>query len=386
MIGRAGRQPLHPAAWWLWALLLAAAASRTTNPLLLGLLVVVAGAVVASCRTDAPWAASYGAFLRLAGVVLVVRTTFHLLLGIGTGTTVLVELPELELGDWAQGISIGGPISAEGMAFAVSDALRLGAMLACVGAANALASPRRLLRSLPAALYEVSVAVVVAMTLAPQLVERAGAVRRARALRGDDVRGVRALPRVLVPVLEGALDRSIALAASMDARGYGRHGAIAPALRRRTTALVVGGLLGLCLGSFGLLGGATSPGAAWGALGVGVLLAIGGLRAASVRVQRTAYQPDRWLAAEVAVVLSGSLALAGVVVAGSIDGASLVLPVAPLALPGLPPVAVLGALAGLLPIVVAPRPLDVAPAAAPPAPPAPRPVERPAERVAEVAA
>ena len=36
-------RPLHPGAWWLWALGLATAASRTTNPLLLGLILVLLG-------------------------------------------------------------------------------------------------------------------------------------------------------------------------------------------------------------------------------------------------------------------------------------------------------------------------------------------------------
>ena len=59
----------------------------------------------------------------------------------------------------------------------------------CVGAANALANPKRLLRAFPAALYEVGIAVVVAVTVAPQLVESVQRVRRARRLRGDAARG-----------------------------------------------------------------------------------------------------------------------------------------------------------------------------------------------------
>ena len=49
--------PLHPAAWWLWAILLAAAAARTTNPLCLGLILAVAGWVVVARRPQSTWAA-----------------------------------------------------------------------------------------------------------------------------------------------------------------------------------------------------------------------------------------------------------------------------------------------------------------------------------------
>jgi energy-coupling factor transport system permease protein len=97
--------PLHAAAWWLWAIGLAGAASRTTNPLLLGLILAVAGYVVAARRTDAPWAGSFGVFLRLAVVVICIRTTFHVLLGGVSGTTVLVTLP----GAHAAGVGPGDP-------------------------------------------------------------------------------------------------------------------------------------------------------------------------------------------------------------------------------------------------------------------------------------
>ena len=63
-------------------------------------------------------------------------------------------------------------------------------MLICLGAANALANPRRLLRSMPPALHEVSTAVVVAMSVFPQLAESFVRVRRARRLRPVPSAGV----------------------------------------------------------------------------------------------------------------------------------------------------------------------------------------------------
>ena len=61
----------------------------------------------------------------------------------------------------------------------------LAVMLLCLGAANSLANPKQALRSVPAALYEASVAVVIALSVAPQLVESTQRVRRARRLRQD---------------------------------------------------------------------------------------------------------------------------------------------------------------------------------------------------------
>ncbi|OEV12898.1 ABC transporter permease, partial [Streptomyces nanshensis] len=199
---------LHPGAWWLWALGLATAASRTSNPLLLGLLMAVAGYVVAARRTEAPWARSYTAFLKLGLLVLTIRLVFAFLLGSPIpGSHVLVELPEVPLPDWARGVRIGGRVTAEGMLFALYDGLKLATLLVCVGAANALANPARLLKSLPGALYEAGVAVVVAMTFAPHLVADVRRLRAARRLRGRDDRGLRGVAQVALPVLEGALER-----------------------------------------------------------------------------------------------------------------------------------------------------------------------------------
>ncbi|EST37204.1 hypothetical protein N566_14280, partial [Streptomycetaceae bacterium MP113-05] len=269
---------LHAGAWWLWALGLAVAASRTTNPLLLLLLAAVAGYVVAARRTDSPWARSYGAFLKLGLLVLTIRLLFAFVLGSAVGGThVLVTLPEVPLPEWAQGVRVGGRVTAEGMLFALYEGLRLATLLVCLGAANALANPARLLKSLPGALYEVGVAVVVAMTFAPNLVADVLRLRAARRLRGRDDKGARALLQVGLPVLEGALERSVALAATMDARGYGRTARIPRGVRRLTGALTLGGLLGACAGSYALL---SAQGTAYGAplLAGGLLIALSGLR------------------------------------------------------------------------------------------------------------
>ncbi|MFD0202858.1 MULTISPECIES: CbiQ family ECF transporter T component [Saccharothrix] len=342
---------LHPGAWWLWALCLAAIASRTTNPVLLALVIAVAGYVAVSCREDTPWASAYGVFLKFALVVLAIRVVLHVLLGGVTGPTVLVTLPEIPLPEWTKGIRLGGPVSAEGLAFALYQGLQLATLLCCVGAANALANAKRLLRSLPAALYEVSVAVVVALTVAPQLVASARSVRRARALRGDVVRGVKAMRVLMVPVLEDAFERSLVLAAAMDSRGYGRTAGLPRRTRVLTGVLVLGGLTGLAVGAYGLLGGGT-PAAPM--LLVGSVSAIGGLWTGSRRVRRSRYRPDRWGPRELLVIGSGLVAaLATFLAPDGLGGAALTPSTVPLTVPGLPLLPAVGLLCALAPVVIA---------------------------------
>ncbi|WSZ40177.1 energy-coupling factor transporter transmembrane protein EcfT [Streptomyces sp. NBC_00190] len=347
---------LHAGAWWLWALGLATAASRTTNPLLLGLIVGVAGYVVAARRTSAPWARSYGAFLKLGLVVIGLRLLFSMLLGSPIpGSHVLFVLPEVPLPAWAQGIRFGGKVTAEQLVFAFYDGAKLAALLVCVGAANALANPARLLKSLPAALYEAGVAVVVAMTFAPNMVADVARLRTARRLRGRPTGGVRAVLQIGLPVLEGALERSVATAASMDARGYGRTAQVPPAVRHTTNVLTLGGLLGMCAGTYGLL---AAQGAAYGlpVLGIGLAMALAGLRLGGRRSVRTRYRPDRWGTRAWLVAGSGAAVAALLVYAGTRDPEALSPGVVPLVAPSLPLWPAAAILIGLLPAVVAPVP------------------------------
>ncbi len=225
---------LHPVAWWLWALGLATAASLTTNPYVLLLLIGVACLAVAARRSAQPWADSFRIYLWLGVAIVVIRVLFRILLGGGDGGRVLIELPEIPLPHWTLGLRLLGPVTQESLLSGLYDGLRLAAIVICVGSANALANPKRLLRSVPPALYEVGSALVVAVTVLPQLADSVRRVRAAQTLRGGDTGRVESLRRVLVPVLEDALERSLALAAGMDTRGYGRSSGATPRERRTT--------------------------------------------------------------------------------------------------------------------------------------------------------
>jgi len=346
----------HPGAWWVWALGLATAASRTTNPLVLALIVAVAGWVVSRRRPDAPWSRSYAVFLRLGLLVIAIRVAFTVLLGTGIGEHVLVTLPEIPLPDWMAGVSIGGPVTAEEVLLSVYLGMVLATMLACIGAANSLASPARLLASVPAALYEVGVAVVVAMTFAPQLVGDVARVRTARRLRGRSDRGVRAFLGSVMPVLEGALERAVDLAAAMDSRGYGRTGPVAPRVRRTASALLLLGVVGVCLGVYAMLDGGTPGAVALPLLALGVVAGLVGMRLAGRRAIRTRYRPDPWALPEWLVSFSGVVPAVTMVVVSVLDPDVLVGATAPPTWPSLPLVPALAVAVAALAGVVAPRP------------------------------
>jgi energy-coupling factor transport system permease protein len=350
--GRQVPRSLHPGAWWLWAIGLATAASRTTNPFLLLLVLAVAGFVVVSRRSDAPWARAYGFYLRMGMVVIAIRVVFACLFGVPQPGTVLLHLPEVGLPDWAAGVRLGGDVTGPMLVAAVYAGLQLATMLTCVGAANALANPKRLLQSLPGALYEVGVAVVVALSFSPQLVEAVTRVRAARRLRGRPDRGLRGLRGVAMPVLESALERSVELAAAMDSRGFGR--ATGDRRTRRVTgALTSGGLLGVGIGFYGLLDADSPPVLGLPLLVLGVALAASGLVVGGRRATRSRYRPDPWDAPEWLAALSGAAAGTTVLVVASSGLADVLTPVAT-GLPSLPLAAAAGVLVAILPAWLTP--------------------------------
>ena len=363
---------LHPGAWWLWSLGLATAASRTTNPLLLALVVAVAALVVVSRRTDAPWALAFRMYLLLGALVVLVRVVFRIVFVPPAPLAEqypLFTLPRIPLPEWVVGFRLFGTVTAEHLLGGVYDGLRLATMLVCLGAANALANPRRLLKAVPGALYEVGTAVVVALSVAPQLVESVQRVLRARRLRSGSapagrLRRIRVLRSVVVPVLADALDRSLALAAAMDSRGYGRTGAVPR--RALTGALVVSGLLGVCVGVYALLD-ATVPGyLGVPMLGVGLALAATGLVTGGRGVRKSVYRPDRWRPAELAVAACGLGAAAVLTVAGTgsaADAAALYPSLDPLSWPQVTVVPLLGVLLAAAPAWLAPPPPRSGPAA-----------------------
>lgn len=185
---------MHPLAWIVWAGASALAAITTSNPFYLGVIGAAAWLVHASGRGDSPTARAFRVFL-VAGLVAVVLRT---------------------------GLVVFGPVTIERMAYAALEGLRLATILVVFGAFNAVADPFGVLRMAPRRLHEPALAAALALSIAPRTVSAVGRVREAQAMRGIQVRGLRSLSALAVPVLENGMEDAMVLAESMDARGHGR--------------------------------------------------------------------------------------------------------------------------------------------------------------------
>lgn len=340
-VRRTPPRAVHPGAWWVWGLGLMAAATRSTNLVVLAMIVVTCAVVVELRRSDAPWSRTFYVMLKVAAFVIVLRVLLQTLLAPETGVTILFTLPSIELPSWIAGIRLGGFVTAESLITGLREGARLGVVIICVGAAASLASPARLLRSLPAAIYELGVAAVVALTFLPQLITDLQRVRTARRLRGRPTSGVKAVINTASTILDSALDRSITLAASMDSRGYGRRGAAQTMSQRLTDVVMLAGLAGIALGTYGLLDASTSELIASTVLLAGITLSVSGFVIASRRTPRTRYRKDPWQLPEWLISLSG-VAVAILFFA------------APNTWPAVQPLAILAAVVGAVPAIAAP--------------------------------
>jgi energy-coupling factor transport system permease protein len=367
---------LHPVAWWVWAVAIAVAVSRTTNPLLLLVALAVLGLVVANRRAEAPWARAFKYYLGGAVIVIAIRVVLRSVFASAAapGDHVLFTLPQLPTPRWYAGVQIGGPVTIEAVTAAAVDGLRLATLICCIGAANALANPKRALRMLPGALYELGVAVTVAITVAPQLIESAQRIGRAQRLRARTARGKRALRGIVIPVMEDALERSHELAAAMNSRGYGRARPQSPRTRGLTSACVLAGMVGLCAGVYGLLDETAPRAIGLPAILLGAGLCALGLAMGGRRVIRTNYRPDPWRAPEWIVVACGLASAVLFFVAAHYDAAAVNPSFSPLHAPPLPLWPTIALLLGA-----------IAAFAAPPVPVAAPPVRRARSPVVDVA-
>lgn len=114
-----------------------------------------------------------------------------------------------------------GGFSIEGVFLALVEGGKLALWVLGFGVLNLVVDFRQLLKSSPKALRKFNTALSIALSLTPELAQSYLRVKSAAALRAHR-RGFHFVRSVIVPVVSNAIDQSVALADSMDARGFGR--------------------------------------------------------------------------------------------------------------------------------------------------------------------
>ncbi|GAB4208666.1 MAG: energy-coupling factor transporter transmembrane component T [Roseiflexaceae bacterium] len=302
---------MHTLSWLAWLGAALVVTALTDNPLYLLLVLLAATLVFVAWRDTRPLARAYRLFL-LGGLALWAGYLFFSVVTVGgaRGQTVLVRLPALALPPLLGGVTLGGPITAEDLAWGAARGLRIWTLLVVFGSFNALVDHYRLLRLAPRSLFHAGLVVTIAVTFVPQLLRAISETREAQQIRGHRFTGLRSYAPLVAPLLAGSLERSIQLAEALDARGYGRTRAADLALGRQQLG-VLAGLLLVCAGLFVWFyyGSAAGTGGA-GLLVAGALLLLLAMRALGQLVPRTTYRRERWRRRD----SLAALALAGAVI------------------------------------------------------------------------
>ncbi|HEX5688879.1 MAG TPA: energy-coupling factor transporter transmembrane component T, partial [Roseiflexaceae bacterium] len=237
------------------------------------------------------------------------------------------------------GITLGGAITAEDIAWGAVRGLRVWTLIAIFGAFNALVDHYRLLRLAPRSLFHAGLVVTIAVAFVPHTLQSLAEIRDAQRVRGHRFRGPRSFVPLVAPLLAGSLERSIQLAEALDARGYGRTRAPDAALGRQQ----IGALIGLLLLGMGIFGwlyyGAVASLPALALIVAGAICLLLTLRALGRLVPRTTYRRERWRRRDSVVTLA-ALASIVAIVALRLGGASVVYnPYPRISLPSFDPLA-----------------------------------------------
>ena len=294
---------IHPLAWWMWAIALTFAVSAASNTWLLAIISTGVIAVALRFRSDGPWRYSINYAIYLSIALLLIRLTLAVLFGAKIPGHVLFTLPSLHLPSWLSGIALGGEVTSEKLLTILREGAKLATLVLVFGAASSLTHPKELLKSLPRALHEAGVIVVVSTTFLPQIISSIKRIRTAQRLRGS--RGSRglSLTRVLIPVIEDALTKSLDLAAAMESRGYGRTHL--KKRQRLSASLLVVGLLGLLAGIYLLLVPSSLVNFPWAILAVAAGVCVLGLWQSGKNLRLTVYRPIKWNLEAIALPLLG---------------------------------------------------------------------------------
>lgn len=149
---------------------------------------------------------------------VVYRVLFHGAEGDGV---VLLALPEIRLPAPFAHVVLLGPVTADGLWDAAAGALPIALAILAFGVVNAVVDLNRVFAraSRRGPLRGIARALAIAAATLPSLADGARAVRFAQRLRGE-----RAGPRMLLPLLERTLERAGNVAAALELRGFAGRG------------------------------------------------------------------------------------------------------------------------------------------------------------------
>jgi energy-coupling factor transport system permease protein len=293
---------LHPIAWVAWTAAVAVSATLTQNPFYLAILLGIVGIQFAAASRHHPSAQGWRSLLRLVLGLALLVIPFNAL-NAHAGEHVIFRLPA----SWPL---IGGPITLEAVLWGASTALGLLVLLVLFGTFNLVVDQAQILRLTPSFIYEAGLVVSIALTFVPQMMISAKEIREAQRIRGHRIKGLRDMLPLVVALLTTGLERSLQLAESMEARGFGSARPVPAAQDVLLKSLSILALIGMLGSAFTVTYFARLAWLGWPGLVASVLLLVGVFWAQGRRVHRTRYRRERWSWRDAAVIGASATVLA----------------------------------------------------------------------------
>lgn len=282
--------------------------------------------------------------VRVASILVVIGIVFNALT-VHAGNHVLLRIPEgLPL--------VGGPVTLNAVVYGLVSGF---AMLTLVLIGTLVASAlvwADLVRSLPARIAPLAVAGSVAWSFLPGASRAFSDIRESQASRGHRVRGVRDVPQLVVPLIEGGLERALTMSEALEARGFGTSVEEGPSRTtyRWSLVTIVGGLV---VGAYALAMDRLGI-AATGFLFSGGALLIAA-RAGTPQTPRPRYREMRWTPVDRIVAGASVISLVLFLWRQTAAGHTVIFnPYPDLVLPGMDILMILALAVLLLPAVISP--------------------------------
>jgi len=294
--------PFHTLSWLAWLLAAAYFSLVSQQPLHSLLLILSVGTVFTTASRNNPRGQGWRTFLRLGFSVWLIALLFNLL-SAHAGDLVLFALPRR----WPL---IGGPITLEALLYGMASGAILFCILLVFATFNLGMETHRLLRWIPAGLFQAGLVVSIALAFVPQMMASASDIREAQRVRGVRFRSARDWIALFVPLVTTALERSLTLAESMEARGLGGFAMKAGATNRRLLRLaMISGLLAVLVGlSWRFTQPDSRTATLW--LAAGVVLTLLSIYAQGKQIRRTQYQREPWHGRDTLLTVASGACLA----------------------------------------------------------------------------
>lgn len=210
---------MHTWVWILWLICSLIAISTTRNPLYLILILLCLWIVYNSLRSnqvlqtnpDVSYKPPFSP-IRIGMMLILISAVFNAVIS-HYGETLIIKLPE-----WIP--IIGGPITFEALVFGAVNGLILFCIFWSFLILNLALPTSKMLRLIPKAFYPIAVVTSIAITFIPNTIRQYQLIKEAQAIRGHRLRGIRDWLPLVLPMLVGGLERAMALAEAMTARGF----------------------------------------------------------------------------------------------------------------------------------------------------------------------